>query len=168
MILSAQSVGESVRKALLDTAKSTIDEFAGAALAAFGEVALGYVRSCGSGGARALGDSAAAAYAHTLSGDLVEVTDAQGITIGNVHVATQLARFASGDPAVRTPIGTISVEHPFPFTIGESGRLSASGTLTLHADFTLDEVTKRIAPHTWGRIQLILDWTTEAKPGPSL
>ena len=166
MTLNAQTVAESVRSALLDTAKSTIDEFAGAATASLGEVALTSLRSCGTRGAAELADSAAAAYAHALIGQCVDVIDAHGVIVGDVHVATQLARFASGDPAVRSPIGTISVEHAFPFAIGGTGRLAANGTLTLHADFTLDEATNRIVRNTWGKVELLLAWTTES-PAPA-
>jgi hypothetical protein len=167
MTLNAQSVGETVRKALLDTAKTTIDEFAEAAVTAFGAAALAYVRSCGDEGAAELGSSAAKAYAHSLRDELVDDADAEGITVGDVHVATQLARFASGDPAVRTPIGTVSVEHCYPFPVGAHGGLTANGKLTLHADFTLDETTDRIAVRTWGKIELTLGWTTEPKSDPS-
>jgi hypothetical protein len=89
----------------------------------------------------------------------VASVDSSGIQVGDIHVTTQLARFAAGDPAVRSPVGTVAVEHTIPIAIPDCGKLETRGTLTLHAEFSVDETTDRIEPHCWAKFELTLGWT---------
>ena len=141
---STEQIADAVRKAVADAATTAIDGFAGAAVLAVGDVAISYVRDCGNAGSSTVGDSLASAYAHDLRDRLVHDADTNGLDIGDVHVSTQLARFAAGDPQVKSPVDDVSVAHKFPFAIGNCGALEASGSLTLHAKIDVTGATNEL------------------------
>jgi hypothetical protein len=159
----SDGLAAAVRTATADAVKTTLDGFAAAAVLALGDVAMNTMRDCAASGPGAVADSMIGAYATDLLGRVVTEVDANGLTIGEVHVSTQLAKFASGDPTVTSPIGDVSVEHKIPFQIASIGGLDAAGALTLHASCALDAATHQPKPSAWGKIQLILTWSTEQK-----
>ena len=153
----------SIRQATADAATSAIEGFAAAAAVALGDVAISVAREGATAGAGTVADSLVTAYGTDLVGRIVTDVDANGLHIGEVQVSTQLAKFASGDPQVSSPVGSVSVAHRFPFAIGSSGALKATGTLTLHATCALDAATNALQPSAWGKVELLLSWSTEPK-----
>jgi hypothetical protein len=158
-----EQLAASIRKAVADAATSAIEGFGAAAALAVGDVALSVVRQGATSSTGTVADSLVAAYATDLVGRIVTDVDAHGLRIGDVQVSTQLAKFASGDPQVASPVSRLSVAHKVPFAIGSSGALKASGTLTLHATCALDAAKNELKPSAWGDIELMLSWSTQEK-----
>jgi hypothetical protein len=158
-----EQLAASIRNATANAATSAIEGFGAAAALALSDVALSVMREGATTGAGTAADSLVTAYATDLVGRIVTDVDAHGLRIGEVQVSTQLAKFASGDPQVTSPVGSVSVAHKVPFAIGSSGALKASGTLTLHATCALDAAKNELEPSAWGTIELLLSWSTEPK-----
>jgi hypothetical protein len=161
--LGGEQLATSVRKATVDAAKSAIEGFVAAAILALGDVAMKSVRDHATIGAGGIAETLATAYATDLIGRVVTDADAAGLQIGDVHVSTQLAKFASGDPHLTSPVDDVAVEHKFPFPIAGGGTLEASGVLTLHASCALDGATKELKPTAWAKIELSMSLSTEEK-----
>lgn len=159
--------GENLRSAVVtaacDAGKGAIERFATDAVLALGQTAMSLVQQQVSTGSVTVAESLVNALATDLVGRVVTDCDDDGLDIGEVHVTTSLAKFAAGDPAVRSPIGAISAEHCFAFALAATDGLEATGKLTLHGTCALDETAHRLKPTAWAKIELALAWSSEPK-----
>lgn len=159
--------GENLRASVLhttcDAGTHALERFAADAVLALGEAALALVRQQCTTGAQSLAESLVKTCGEDLVGRVVTDCDENGLDVGDVHVATDLAKFAAGDPAVRSPIGEISAEHCFSFALAATDGLEATGKLTLHGACALDETTRALKPSAWAKIELALAWSSKPK-----
>ena len=153
-------VATAIRSAAADAAKNAIDRFASASILALGQAATTLARDHATIGADAIAETLVTACATNMVGRIVTDLDAKGFDVGDVHVSTQLAAFASGG-AVKSPIENIEVEHAFPFALGSGGGLEAGGSLTLHATCALDDEADKLETSAWGKLELKLSWSSE-------
>ena len=166
MTAFADNLGDSILQTTCDAGKHALERFATDAVLALGEAAMALVQQQVSTGATGLADTLVNACGKDLAGTVVSDCDENGLDIGDVHVATNLAKFAAGDPAVRSPVGEISAEHCFNFALAASDGLEATGMLTLHGACELDEATHRLKPSAWAKIELALAWSSKPKEAP--
>jgi len=158
-----ENLGRSIVTTTCDAGKHALERFASDAVLALGEAALALVQQQVATGANALAGSLVKTCGEDLIGRVVSDCDDDGLDVGDVHVATNLAKFASGDPSVTSPIGEISAEHCFSFALAATDGLEATGTLTLHGACALDDATHRLKPSAWAKIELALAWSSKPK-----
>lgn len=167
MTAFGENLGDSILQTTCDAGKHALERFATDAVLALGEAAMALVQQQISTGATGLAETLVGACAKDVAGSIVTDCDANGLDIGDVHVTTNLAKFAAGDPTVRSPIGDISAEHCFSFALAATDGLEATGTLTLHGACALDETTHRLKPSAWAKIELALAWSSKPKEPPA-
>jgi len=155
----------SILETTRDAGTHALERFAADAVLALGQTAMALVQQQVSAGATGLADALVNACAKDLAGTVVSDCDENGLDIGDVHVATNLAKFAAGDPGVRSPIGEISAEHRFSFALAATDGLEATGTRTLQGACELDEATRRLKPSAWAKIELALAWSSKPRGG---
>jgi hypothetical protein len=160
------NLGDSILQTTCDAGKHALERFATDAVLALGQAAMALVQQQISTGATGLAESLVTACAKDVAGSVVTDCDANGLDVGDVHVTTNLAKFAAGDPTVRSPIGEICAEHRFKFALAATDGLEATGTLTLHGACALDETTHRLEPSAWAKIELALAWSSKPKETP--
>jgi hypothetical protein len=160
-MIGGDGLATRIRSSAADAAQRAIEEFAAAAILAFGDAAMTLVRDHAAIGADALAETLVTAYGTDLLGRIVTDVDDKGIDVGDVHVTTNLAKFASGDPAARTPIADVCAEHAFPIVLASAGPFEATGTITLKATCGLDETTHELKTTPAVKIELALAWSSE-------
>jgi hypothetical protein len=161
-MIGGDQLAASIRSATGEAAKTAIEGFGAAAILALGDVMAASVKDRAAIGADAVAQTLVEAFATDLAGRIVTEVDANGIKVGDLHVTTQLAKFASGAHA-GSPVDDVSAKHSFPFALGEVAGLEASGTLTLNASCALDPATDELKTKAWGKIELALAWSSEGK-----
>jgi hypothetical protein len=163
MTAFGENLGDSVLRTTCDAGKHALERFGTDAVLALGEAAMAFAQQQLATGATGLAETLVEACAKDIAGSIVTDCDERGLDIGKVHVTTNLAKFAAGDPTVRSPIGEISAEHCFTFALAATDGLEATWTLTLHGACALDEKTHRLEPSAWAKIELALAWSSKPK-----
>jgi len=158
-----ENLGRSIVTTTCDAGKHALERFAADAVLALGEAAVALVQQQVATGANALAESLVKTCGEDLIGRVVSDCDDDGLDVGDVHVTTKLAKFASGDPTVTSPIGEMSAEHCFTFALGATDGLEATGKLTLHGACALDTTTHHLKPTAWAKVELALAWSSKPK-----
>jgi hypothetical protein len=166
--VSAQLVDDlasSVRSAVSDAATAGLTAFGAATALALGDMAKsGFVSGHAAAGGDTLAQSLVTAFATDVRGRIASEVDADGLTVGAARIQTHLAAFAECKAA--SPIGDVTLEHPFAFALGPVAALEIAATLTLKAVCGFDAASGKPKTSTTTMIKLEFGWSSEPPAAP--